>query len=322
MMTLAKRPGEARAPAAEPAPESRDDEARSSWGLNEGDEVAPGRSVVRHLGGGERYEAFLAWDDQLLSLVVAKVLRPALVDDPASRAALEAEAAVLRHLSHPVIVRVFDAAPEAERPHLVLEYVDGPRLSTLIRTYETTLDQTLSLGIQLAAAAHYMSTRDIVHLDIKPQNIIMAGPARLIDLSLARRTDQLPAISSAIGTPKYMAPEQFDPSRFHELGPATDVWGIGATLYWMLAKRSPFPAPVSDSAVLEERYPQLVHEPAPLPDSVPPDLVELVDTMLAREPAERPSAREVLEALEPMMAALPRPRLGRFRVKRKTHRQL
>ena len=320
MMTLVKRSAEPQAPAVEPAPESREDEARSSWGLTEGDEIAPGRSVVRHLGGGERYEAFLTWDDQLLSLAVAKVLRPSRAGDPATRAALAAEAAVLEDLSHPVIVRAFDAVLEAERPHLLLEYVDGPRLSTLLRKYEVALDQSLSLGVQLAAAAHYMSTRGVVHLDIKPQNIIMSGPARLIDLSLARRTAELAAISSAIGTPKYMAPEQFDPGRFQELGPATDVWGIGVTLYWTLAKRSPFPAPQNDSPLLEERYPQLVHEPAPLPDSVPQALVDLIHATLAPEAAQRPTAREVLEALEPMVAALPRPRLARFRVPHKTRR--
>jgi eukaryotic-like serine/threonine-protein kinase len=302
-------------------PGSRDDETKSSWDLAEGDEIGPGRTAVRLLGGGARYEAYLAWDDQLLSLVVAKVLRPALVDDEAAQAALAAEARTLRRLRHPVIVRPFDAALHGERPHLVLEYVDGPRLSTLIRTSAIALEQTLSLGLQLSAAAHYMSARGVVHLDVKPQNIIMAGPARLIDLSLARRKDALPSISSPIGTTKYMAPEQCDPARFHDLGSATDVWGIGVTLYWMLAKDSPFPLPGDDdTAPIEERYPQLAHEPAPLPAAVPPELAELILATLSSEATRRPTARELLEALEPMMAALPRPRLGRFRVSRRTSR--
>jgi serine/threonine protein kinase len=291
---------------------------KSSWDFAEGDEIVPGRSAVQLLGGGERYEAYLAWDDQLLSLVVVKVLRPSHVDDARARAGMAAEAAMLRRLRHPVIVRSFDAVPDGERPHLVLEHVEGPRLSTLMRTSAIALEQTLSLGLQLSAAAHYMTTRDAVHLDIKPQNIIMAGPARLIDLSVAKRTGELAGISSQVGTTKYMAPEQCDPARFGELGPAADVWGIGVTLYWTLAKGSPFPPPVDEAdAPLERVYPQLIHAPAPLPKGTPPALSGLIGAMLAAQPTQRPTAREVLGELEPLVAALPRPRLARFRVPHK-----
>jgi eukaryotic-like serine/threonine-protein kinase len=294
------------------------DGSRASWGFNEGDPIAPERTAIRLLGGGERYEAYLAWDDQLLSLVVVKVLRPSHVDDAHARAGLMAEAGMLRRLRHPVIVRSFAAAPDAARPHVVLEYVDGPRLSTLLRTSPMALDQTLSLGLQLSSAAHYMSARGVVHLDIKPQNIIMAAPARLIDLSVARRTEELAGVSSPIGTTKFMAPEQCDSSRFSELGPAADVWGIGVTLYWTLANGSPFPPSVDDKdAPLDRLFPQLVHAPAPLPKGTPPALAGLIEAMLDPRPEGRPTARAVLGELEPMVAALPRPRLARFRVPRK-----
>jgi serine/threonine protein kinase len=308
------------APAAEAAA-TRTAEGRSSWELGEGAEIAPGRSAVRLLGGGERYEAYLAWDDRLLSLVVAKLLRPSLVDDAHARAGLIAEAAMLRRLQHPVIVRGFAAEPDGERPHIVLEHVEGPRLSTLLRTSAVALEQTLSLGLQLSSAAHYMSTRGVVHLDIKPQNIIMAGPARLIDLSVAKLTEELAGISSPVGTTKYMAPEQCDPALFPQLGPAADVWGIGVTLYWTLAKGSPFPRPVEGSdAPAGELFPQLVHDPAPLPKSTPAALAELIGAMLDPRPEARPTARQVLGELEPMIAELPRPRLARFQVPRKKHK--
>ncbi len=290
-------------------------EPKSAWGLGEGDEVSPGLTALRLLGGGERYEAYLAWDERLLSLVVAKVLRPGRVGDQNARDAMAAEAAMLRRLRHPVIVRAFDVVTDGERPHLVLEHVNGPRLSTLIRTSAIALDQTLSLGLQVSSAAHYMSTRDVVHLDIKPQNIIMSGPARLIDLSVAKRGDELAGMTSPIGTTKYMAPEQADPDLFDELGPATDVWGIGVTLYWTLAKGSPFPVPSHEASASKElRYPQLVRAPAPLPTGTPSKLAALIGDMLAPRAADRPTAAEVHTALEPLAAALPRPQLARFRV--------
>jgi serine/threonine protein kinase len=293
--------------------------ADASWVFIEGDEIVPGRHAVRLLGGGRRYEACLAWDDQLLALVVVKILRPDQVDDPAALAALAAEADMLERLRHPAIMRSFSALLEGARPHLVLEYLDGPHLSSLLRNYDVALDQTLSLGEQLCSAVHYMGSRHVVHLDIKPRNIIMAGPPRLIDFSVALQTDELAGVSSPVGTTTYMAPEQCDPARFHELGSASDVWGIGVTLYWALASESPFPEPaLEEDAALELRYPQLVHEPAPLPADVPPALAELIGGMLAPNPAQRPTAGQVAAALEPLVFALPRPQLGRFRLSTKT----
>jgi serine/threonine protein kinase len=291
----------------------------ASWDFVEADEIVPGRHAVRLLGGGRRYEAYLAWDDQLLALVVVKILRPHQVDDPAALSALAVEADMLERLGHPAIMRSFGALLEGARPHLVLEYLDGPHLSSLLRNYDVALDQTLSLGVQLCSAVHYLGTRDVVHLDIKPRNIIMAGPPRLIDFSVALRTDELAGVSSPVGTTTYMAPEQCDPARFHELGSAADVWGIGVTLYWALASESPFPEPsLEEDAALELRYPQLVHEPAPLPADVPPALAELIGGMLAPRAAQRPTAGQVAAELEPLIVALPRPQLGRFRLSTKT----
>jgi eukaryotic-like serine/threonine-protein kinase len=280
--------------------------AKSSWGFAEGDELAPGRHVVRLLGGGRRYEAYLAWDDDLRALVAVKVVRPELVDHEGVLAGLAAEARALELVRHPTIVRAFDAVLDGGRPHLVLELLDGPRLSTLVRTSVVAVEQVLDLGLQLCSAAHYLSVRGIVHLDIKPRNVIMAGPPRLIDLSVALPLGEVAGISSPIGTDAYMAPEQADPARFAEIGPAADVWGIGATLYEALAKRPAF-VPAAG-----ERHPQLTRRAEPLED-VPSVLAELVLWALEPDPTARPTAAQLGDELEPIVAALPRPRLGRLR---------
>jgi eukaryotic-like serine/threonine-protein kinase len=292
-----------RAAVAEPEPAA----VKASWGFAEGDEIVPGRYAVRLLGGGHRYEAYLAWDDELRALVTVKIVRPDLVEDPGVLAGIAGEARSLQRLRHPVIVRAFDAVLRGERPHLVLELLDGPRLSTLVRTSVVAVEQVLSLGLQLASAAHYLSVRGIVHLDIKPANVIMAGPPRLIDLSVALPVEELASITSPVGTDSYMAPEQADPSRFAEIGPPADVWGIGVTLYGALAKRKAF------ESTPDERFPQLTRRPDPLPHEVPPALSELLFATLEPRPADRPTAAELGDALEPLVAALPRPRLGRFR---------
>ena len=286
----------------------------ASWSLAEGDELAPGLWAVRLLGGGHRYEAYLAWHDDLHALVAVKILRPDLVADAGALEGLAGEARALARLAHPGIVRAFDAVLDGERPHLVLEFLDGPRLSTLLRRYGVAVEQLLSLALELCSALHYLSTRRYVHLDVKPRNIIMAGPPRLVDLSVAKAFDELASISGPIGTDAYMAPEQCDPALFGEIESRTDVWGMGATLYEALAKSPPFPAGARGAGARpRDRFPQLVDEPRPLPDDVPRELSELVLSCLEKRPPDRPSAAELALALEPLVAGLPRPRIGLFR---------
>jgi eukaryotic-like serine/threonine-protein kinase len=294
-----------------------------SWRLAEGDEIAAGRTAVRLLGGGRRYEAYLAWDDGLLALVVAKVLRPSLVDDSLARAAVAAEAELLANLGHPVLVRGFDAVLDGPRPHIVLEHLEGPRLSTLLRTSVVAVEQVLTLGLQLASALHYLHRHDVLHLDVKPKNVIMGGPPRLIDLSVAKRLDEVDSIVSPIGTTAYMAPEQCDLSLLPTLGPPADTWGLGATLYEALAKRLPFPEADDDSsAPLDRRYPQLAYRPRPLPRRVPEPLAELVEACLEPNPSERPSPAALAAELELLVAGLPRPRLGVLRPGGRNHERI
>jgi serine/threonine protein kinase len=279
----------------------------TSWGLVEGDEIAPGREAVRLLGGGHRYEAWLAWDQRLRALVVAKLLRPDQAGQPAARRVLRAEAAMLSRLSHPLLVRSFGAEPEGEHPHLVLEFVDGPRLSTLIRRYGLILEQALPLALNLSSVLHYLSEEGVVHLDVKPRNVIMAGSPRLIDLSVARAVHDLESLPGPVGTDAYMAPEQCDPARFAEIGPPSDVWGLGVTVHEALTGALPYPRPSLDLA-----HPQLSCAPQAA-DGVPPALERLLMSCLEPRPADRPSAAELGGALEPFVDALPPPRIGRFR---------
>ena len=287
--------------------------ADDRWDFAEGALVAPGRHAVRLLGGGRRYEAYLVWDDALHTLVVAKIVRPGQTDDPGTLAGLASEAEILGRLAHPSLVRCFDAVLEGERPHLVLELLDGPRLSTLERRFGIIIEQLLPLALQLCSVLHYMAGQGYVHLDVKPRNIIMSSTPKLIDLSVAQTFAGARSSSSQIGTDAYMAPEQCDPARFGEIGFASDSWGLGVTLYEALAGERPFPDGEHGAESLGARYPQTVSEPEPLDDDVLPPLREVVLACLEDDPDARPLPAEISEALEPLAALLPLPRLGRFR---------
>jgi serine/threonine protein kinase len=290
-----------------------DEWVETRWDFAEGDEIAPGRHAVRPLGGGRRYEAYLAWDDRLHALVVVKVIRPAQVDDPGTLAGMAGEADALAALAHPSIVRCFDAVLEGERPHLVLELLDGPRLSTLERRYGIVVEQVLPLALHLCSALHYLEAEGWVHLDVKPRNIIMSSTPKLIDLSIARRVEEASLVTSPPGTDAYMSPEQCDPARFGEIGPRADVWGLGVTLYEALARERPFPDGDRDAAELAGRFPQITARPHPLPHDVPAPVADVVLACLRPDPGARPSPAEVAEAIEPVAALLPLPRIGRFR---------
>jgi eukaryotic-like serine/threonine-protein kinase len=281
---------------------------KTSWELPEGAEIAPGRSVLKSLGGGSRYEALLVWDERLHAIVVAKVLRPDRAEDEKALRELTREAEMLERLAHPVIVRGFGAILDGPYPHVLIEHLEGPTLRRLIKKGGAlTLQELLPLALHISSALHYMSAEEVAHLDVKPDNIVMGVPPRLIDLSIACDCKRCPLLRGPIGTDSYMPPEQCVEDS-GAIGPASDVFGLGATLFHAVSGRKPFPrepdAHASDDPLV--RFPQLVEDPLPLPEWLPEELSGLILRTLARDPADRPPAAEVASELEPLVAALPR----------------
>jgi serine/threonine protein kinase len=278
-------------------------EGSDGWRFSEGEPITAELSALRLLGGGTAYEAWLAFDEVTYAAVVVKLLRPGQVDDPVSLRGLRREARTLDRVNHPAIARGLRAVLDGDRPHLVLEALDGPRLSTLLRRFgPLSPQQYLPLGMEVASALHYLHRIDVVHLDVKPSNVIMASPARLIDLSVARSVDEAARLDHVVGTEGYLAPEQRDPPRTGAPGPAADVFGLGVTLFRAISGRRPFPDEPAD--------PRLDL----LPASVPGGVVELVTACLAARPQDRPIPSEVVEGLRPALDGLPPARLAGFRV--------
>lgn len=306
--------GGAVAPPPAPPAAGRDRPPLASWALAEGDALVDGRHVLEPLGGGSRYEVFLVWDERLLALAVAKVLRPDQVADPRALAELRREAELLARLAHPGLVRGLGAVLDGPRPHLLLEHVDGPSLHRLIRREGALpLDQLLPLALSVVAVLHHLAAEGVVHLDVKPANVVMTAPPRLLDLSVARPIASAARLRVPIGTDAYMAPEQCDPAASPgAIGPPADVFGLGATLHHAVSGEVPFPRAREARASRDPavRFPQLTRPPRPLPPGVPPELQALLAAMLAPGPAARPAPREVAEALEPLVAARPARRVA------------
>lgn len=278
-------------------------DTRSAWGFTLGDEIVPGRTMQALLGGGERFEAYVAWNHRLMGPTVLKVLRPAYASDEKAIRSMAKEGDLLARLTHPGLTRLFDMSVEGERPFIEIEYVEGPRLSTLVRRHgRLNPEQAFPLGRQLASTLHFLHAEGILHLDVKPSNIIMGPTPRLIDLSVARRVERAHLISGYVGTDAYMSPEQADPSLWPTIGPKSDTWGLGATLYYAVAKRPPHTRGRHE-ATGTERFPQLVESPAPLdPERHSGGLVTLIMDCLRRRPEDRPTMAELFDRLDELAA--------------------
>lgn len=275
---------------------------RPAWDLAAGDVIGAGRTVVRPLGGGKRTEVHLARDDASGRLVVVKVLRPGSGD--AARRALRAEADLVADLDHPGFPRLLDVVLDREPVHLVLEHVDGPRLSTHVRQQgPRSGDALVALGRRLADAVAYLHGRGYVHLDVKPSNTILGDPPRIIDLGVARTVAAAARVRGTVGSHRFQSPEQHDPAGFGGLTFQADVWGVGVTLAFAARGSSPF-GPLRDERDQRRRLTVRDVDTLELPDTLPPALAATIRAAMAWEPDARPTARELADRL----AALPRRR--------------
>src|SRR5579859_5043147 len=138
----------------------------NTWGFSEGDEIAPGRSVLQRIGSpSELYDTYLVWDERRFAVMVAKVIRPDQLDQDVARRSLKREALALGRLHHPVVVRAFEVVDRGQYPHVLLEHLEGFTLrSTVRREGALPFEQILPLALHIASALHYFAQEEYVHL--------------------------------------------------------------------------------------------------------------------------------------------------------------
>ncbi len=262
--------------------------------LGAGEAIAPGYGIITHLHRSNNFDVYDAWSEERACRCIAKVPCPDRVDDPTVSQRLFREGRLLKKLTHPHIVRAYETIRDP-RPTLILETLTGETLQHMIETRQRRLPLKgiVHLGLHLCSAVHYLHRHEILHLDLKPSNIVSEhGLAKLLDLSIARRPGRG---EKGMGTLEYMSPEQASGAI---LGTAADVWGIGAVLFEATTDEVPFDAYDDE----EGRYEQLERraEPVRLYRRVPAAFNDLVDSCLAPDPALRPTVDEVARSLTPL----------------------
>jgi serine/threonine protein kinase/tetratricopeptide (TPR) repeat protein len=259
---------------------------------------------------------WLARDSSLGRDVALKELHPERAGNPAMAARFLREARITGQLEHPGVVPIYEVGrrPEGQQPFYTMRFVRGRTLADAVANYQhrreegkagpLELRELLTAVVAVCNAVAFAHSRGVLHRDLKPQNVVLGdyGEAIVLDWGLARLTGQAEdgaALSEAsstaetdgtlqgqvLGTPSYMAPEQAE-GRLDLLGPATDVYGLGAILYEVLTGQAPFRGN-DTSSVLR----QVIHEPPPAPRSLVPDtpraLAAVCLKALAKNPAER-----------------------------------
>ncbi|GAA2624727.1 hypothetical protein Adu01nite_69020 [Paractinoplanes durhamensis] len=274
-----------------------------SMPLRSGDPVRLGRyELLGRLGQGGMGTVFLGRAEDG-ALVAIKMVRPEYADDREFRGRFRSEVTRAQQVPPFSTAAVLDADPDHTPPYLVVEFVDGPSLSALVQERGPLSGPALhSVAVGIATALTAIHGAGVIHRDLKPGNVLIAlGGIKVIDFGIARafeatsrhtRTDQM------VGTIAYMAPERFEPEDTVEVTAAADVFAWGAVMTYAATGRTPFGADTSAATAMR------ILTQLPDTSGVPAPLRRLVESTLAKDPAQRPTARELLDQL---LGARPQP---------------
>ena len=278
----------------------------------------PKYRVLRRLGTGGMGTVWLAEHQVMNRPVAIKVIRPDLLARPGATGRFLREVRAAARLHHPNIVTAFDAEPAGDSCLLVMEYVPGQTLGEQLEAGPLSVADACRAVRDAARGLAYAHAHGLVHRDVKPHNLIRSadGTTKVLDFGLAgvgageavaAGGDGLTGAGMVVGTPDYIAPEQIaDP---HAADARADIYGLGCTLYHLLAGRPPMPA----GSVTEKLAAQRTRPMDPIP-GLPAALAAVLAKMTAKDPAARyQTADEVVAALEHCLRMVDPPRRRRRR---------
>ncbi|MEU6035123.1 MULTISPECIES: serine/threonine-protein kinase [Actinomadura] len=260
--------------------------------------------LLGRLGEGGQGVVYLARSPQG-ELVTVKLLRGGSAAGQRALGRFRKEADAALQVAGRHTARMLDADVTGDRPYIVSEYVEGPSLQRVVEEQGPLPEERLrTVALRTAAALATIHRAGIVHRDFKPGNVVL-GPdgAKVIDFGVARMADATTITTGPVGTPAYMAPEQIEDE---PVGPPADVFAWGATVVFAATGRPPFGSGPSAAVMrrVTSRRPDLGDMDGPLRD--------LALRCLDKNPAARPTARQLVRALREGRAPAPKPRPRRI----------
>jgi serine/threonine-protein kinase len=260
--------------------------------MSEQNLVLNGRyELIERIGSGGMSVVYKAKDRALGRIVAIKMMHESFTSDSGFLKRFQQEAHSAANLAHPNIVTVHDIGQDEYKHFIVMEFVEGQTLKQIIRSYEGNpipINRALDLMIQVCNGIGYAHRANLVHCDVKPQNVLITVDERVkvADFGIARAISgatQQQQVSQVWGTPQYFSPEQ---AAGEPPTPASDVYAIGIILFEMLTGRLPFAAESHTALALKHLHtpPPLVTEFNP---AIPAQLAQIINKLLAKEPAGR-----------------------------------
>ncbi|MDE2950405.1 MAG: protein kinase [Chloroflexota bacterium] len=245
--------------------------------------------LVAQQGSGGMSVIYKSLDRMLGRMVAIKILRPSLTQDPAFLEKFQQEARSVAMMSHPNIVTVHDVGSDGHTHYIVMEMIEGHDLKKVIRARGALpLERALDYGIQICAGLGFAHRSQLVHADVKPQNILINrdGVIKVTDFGIAQAyTDTMPQTRSEVvwGSPHYFAPEQ---ARGEKPSPASDVYSIGVVMFEMFTGRLPYIG-------ASQRELALAHIQSEIPQAseINPKLPEEISNIIAKVMSKRPNDR-------------------------------
>jgi eukaryotic-like serine/threonine-protein kinase len=256
--------------------------------------------LVELIGQGGMATIFQALDTQLGRDVAIKLLRPEYLRDPDFSSRFRQEAQNAASLNHPNVVSVYDYGEDPSGPYIVMEYVDGEDLATILRRNGSLPPaQAARVAAAVARALAAAHARGIVHRDVKPGNVLIGrdGRVKVVDFGIARAVAeaQMTLPGTTLGSVHYFSPEQ---ARGETATNESDIYSLGIVLYEMLTGRRPWEGDSAASVALA-RLSGPVPDPVLVRPSLPPDLAAITRKALASSPIDRfASAASMADALE------------------------
>jgi WD40 repeat protein/tRNA A-37 threonylcarbamoyl transferase component Bud32 len=258
----------------------------------------PGYEILEELGRGGMGVVYKARQTKLNRLVALKMILASGHAGEAELARFRTEAEAIARLQHPNIVQVYEVGEHDGRPFFSLEFCPGGSLDRKLAGTPLPPQQAAQLVETLARAMQAAHEANVIHRDLKPANVLLAadGSPKITDFGLAKKLDDAGQTQSGavLGTPSYMAPEQAG-GKARELGPAADVYALGAILYELLTGRPPFKAATQVDTILQV----LGDEPVPptqLQSRTPRDLETICLKCLQKAPGKRYGSAAALAA--------------------------